>query len=173
MKNILVAIVAIIVLGGLYYFVMGDKNVEPIDTSTSDAIGENADMPIDTISGMRAEENAVVVTEQRPSNTVKVAQVYLAASGYVVIHEDNNGVAGAIIGSSALLKAGENNSITVSLTRATEDGETLWSMLHTETNGNTSFEATADIPVESRLGGPIMGWFLIDADAEENIQVTL
>lgn len=176
MKNIIIVLGAVVVLGGIY-FITSNKPVEPINNEvvdTTNTLGEeNADMPTNTLGGMRVEENAVVVMEQRPARTVKVAQVFLAAPGYAVIHEDNDGEAGVIIGASALLKAGENNNVTVTLMRPTEDGEKLWSMLHTETDGNTTFDATVDVPVESNRGGPIFGWFDINANAEENTGITL
>lgn len=161
MKQIILILVVVVVFSSIYYLIAVKKNAEP------------ADLAEDTVSGMRAEETALIVTEQRPGNSITVAQVYLAEPGYVVIHEDNNGEAGAIIGSSALLQAGENNKIIVTLNRETRDGEKLWSMLHSEENNNSSFEASVDTPVQSRIGGPIMGWFEISATAEENIGVTL
>jgi hypothetical protein len=176
MKNILIVLAVVVVLVGVS-FIATNKPAETINNevvnSTNTLEGESADLPTDTVNGMRVEENAVVATEQRPGRTVKVAQVYLAEPGYVVIHEDNNGEAGVILGSSALLQAGENNNVVVTLTRATEDGEKLWSMLHVESNSNTTFDSSVDVPVESNRGGPISGWFEIKADAEENIEVTL
>jgi hypothetical protein len=176
MKNILIVLAAVVALVAVSFVVTNnspESSNNEVVNSTNTQEGESADLPIDTVNGMRVEKNAVVATEQRPGPTVKVAQVYLAKPGYVVIHEDNDGEAGAILGSSALLKAGENNNVLVTLTRSTEDGEKLWSMLHVESNSNTTFESSVDIPVESNRGGPVSGWFEIKADAEENIEVTL
>ena len=176
MKDIIIVLVAVVVLGGIY-FVATNKPVEPINNkvvnSTVTVEEENADLSTNTVNGMRVEENAVVATEQRPARTVKVAQVYLAAPGYVVIHEDTDEEVGAILGSSDLLKAGENNNVVVTLNRSTKDGEKLWSMLHSEANSNTTFDLSVDTPVESNLGGPVSGWFEINATAEENIEVIL
>lgn len=171
--NIIIVLAAFVVLGGIYFVATNEPIDNEVVDSTDTLEEENADMPTNTVNGMRVEENAVVTTEQRPGNTVKVAQVYLAAPGYVAIHEDDNGEAGAMLGTSALLQAGENNNVSVTLARATEDGEKLWSMLHFETNNNTSFQESADAPVQSILGGPISGWFEINADAEENIEVSI
>lgn len=177
MKNIFLY-VGIVVFIGLVYFIFTmssepDQVQEDVIEYTDEIGGENADMPTDTVSGMRAEGNAVITTAQRPANTVKVAQVFLAQSGYVVIHEDVEGNAGSIIGTSVLLNAGESNNVVVPLTRATKDGEQLWSMLHFERNNNTSFNASVDFAVESTIGGPLSGWFEISSTAEENIEVTL
>jgi hypothetical protein len=121
---------------------------------------------------MRAEENMVVVTEQRPGNIVTASTVFLAAPGFVVVHEDIDGAPGAIIGSSAFLAAGESNNIKVMLSRVTQDGDKLHAMLHADTDANGSF-SSADMPVQSRLGGPLEGWFEISSSASENIPVTI
>lgn len=168
MKTILIALLIIAVLGGGYYAYTSREEGE-----YSESAAETEDTGTNTVSGMRAEENAVIVAEQRPGSTVMVAQVYLAAPGYVVIHEDAQGSAGAILGSSALLKAGENRDIAVTLNRPSKDGEKLWAMLHAEKDGNTSFSAVSDTPVESRLGGPISGWFDISATASTDVEITL
>lgn len=176
MKNILFILIAMVVLGGLYFIGTANKDAEPVEnTANPTNMGgiERADLSPDSASPMLAEENAVVVTEQRPGNTVKVAKVHLAAAGYVVIYEDTDGETGAILGSSAFLPAGENSKVVITLNRPTKDGETLWSVLHFEKNDNTTFEESVDTPVESILGGPISGWFLISADADENIEVTI
>lgn len=129
-------------------------------------------IPSDT-SAMRAEENMIVVMEQRPGNTVTASQVYLAAPGFIAIHEDANGTAGAIIGSSALLQAGESSQIEIQLSRSVRDGEKLHAMLHNDTNANGIFNANTDLPVASRLGGSIQGWFEISSQAPENVPITI
>ena len=65
------------------------------------------------------------------------------------------------------------NNVMVTLNRATIDGEKLWSMLHEETEGNTTFNIAVDTPLESSLGGPISGWFEINANADENVEVMI
>lgn len=120
-------------------------------------------------SAMRAEENMVVVMEQRPGNTIIASQVYLAAPGFVVIHEDENGAPGAIIGSSVLLQAGESSKISITLSRPTQDGEKLHAMLHSDTDANGTFSASTDAPVQSILGGPLGGWFEISSEASEEL----
>jgi hypothetical protein len=110
--------------------------------------------------------------EQKPGRSVTGSIVYLAAPGYLVIHEDNNGEPGAILGSSALLPAGESTGIQVALSRESKDGETLHAMLHFEKGGNATF-ATEDTPVPSRLGGPISGWFEISSEAATDTPIVI
>ena len=154
MMKYLVALLVISALGaGIYIYTAGSP--------ASEAVMEE---DTNTVSGMLAEENAVVVMEQKPGNTVLGSMVYLAAPGFLVIHEDTNGQPGAILGASTLLQAGESSNITVSLSRATQDGERLHAMLHADTDGNGTFSAS-DVPVQSRLGGPLEGWFEITSSA--------
>lgn len=177
MKKIILIVAGMVVIVGLYIILASPKEAEPIVNEpyvveNGENI-ENADLPRDTSNGMRVEQNAVVATEQRPNKSVTIAQVYLSAPGYVVIREDNDGVAGDIIGTSAVLKVGQNDKVTVTLSRSTNDGDKLWAMLHSEMNSNTTFDAASDTAVESSFGGPISGWFEIRADADENFEVTL
>ncbi len=158
----LVALVAVVAIGA--YMWVGQNPAEPVAT-------ESTETPV-TATGMRAEENMVVVMEQKPGNSVHVSTVYLAEPGYVVIHADNDGAPGAVIGSSSLLKAGENTGITVTITQTTKDGDKLHAMLHSDTDSNGTFSG-ADQPVPSRLGGPISGWFEISSSAEENMPVSI
>ena len=125
--------------------------------------------------GMLAEPNAVMVMDQRPGSEVVASQVYLnpeGLGGYVVIHESVNGEPGAVLGTSAYLPAGESTGVTVTLTRATKDGETLVAVLHND-DGDKTYNAQLDGEVTSTIadGEAIMGQFMIDVDAPTDIQV--
>lgn len=154
MNKFLLALILLVGVGGVYYFVtmnapeMGNESVtnEPSNTSA-----------------MRAEENMVVVMGQRPGTTV-TGRVHLAAPGYLVIHENVGGEPGAILGASQLLQAGDTGGVSVVLSRAMREGETLHAMLHSEKGGNSTFSASEDMPVQSVLGGPISGWFEVSSD---------
>jgi len=166
MKGLIIVLLVIAVAGGAYY-----AYTNKAEAPEEGAVTETTNT--DTVSDMRVEENAVVTPEQRPGTAVTVAQVYLAAPGYVVIHEDNNGEAGAILGASALLQAGENNNVSVTLSRTSKDGEKLWAMLHSEKDGDTTFNAQTDTPVESRSGEPLSGWFEINAEASGSVDISI
>jgi len=157
-------VIAVLVLGalgfGVYAFTANDQ-------TPSMAEEENTS----TVSGMRAEENVVVVMEQQPGNTI-VGSVVLEVPGFLVIHEDNNGP-GAILGASTLLQAGESTNVQVALSRASRDGETLHAMLHIDADANGAFDAAVDTPVQSRLGGPLGGWFEISSEASLNVPVSI
>jgi hypothetical protein len=134
--------------------------------------GEAADTSDSTVSGMRVEDNAVAAFDQKSGETVTVSQVYLAQPGYVVVHEDAAGSPGAIVGTSALLPAGQSDSVVVQLSRESVEGERLYAMVHLEANNDGTFSA-ADAPAPSTLGGPIMGTFMISSEAQSPVDVTL
>ena len=171
MQNLLVLGLAAVVLTGIYY-VLGnnmpqgggiENSLTPVGTH------ESSYAPKGT-QEMKIEKNAVVTTQQRPGDTVKVAQTFLAAPGYVAIHEDDNGAPGAILGVSAYLESGETTNIAVPLSRTSVDGEKLWSMLHVEKTGDTTFDEVRDTPVKSVTGGPLVGQFGITADDKGETQ---
>lgn len=164
-KLVISLLVLLLLAGGVYYLLRGDvSDVSDIDRSDQVEEGTNT-------SAMLAEENAVIVSEQRPGARVHGLAV-LAAPGYLVIHEDKDGAPGAILGASALLPAGET-STEVTLSRAARDGETLHAMLHFEKGSNTTFSAAEDTPVPSSAGGPISGWFIISKDAPLDLPISI
>ena len=163
-KLILILVGIVVILGALYYFTT-NKSVE--STETGDQMNEVVDPIPDTSSGMRAEDNVVLVNEQKPGTKIMGAMISLVAPGFLVIHEDKDGTAGAILGASALLQAGDNTNVPVTLSRATKDGEKLHAMLHTDVDADGTFDAAVDTPVMSTMGGPLSGWFEIDANAVE------
>ena len=70
----------------------------------------------DTVnSGMRVEENAIYVEDQKPNTKVLVNTVTLSKPGFVVIHKNNNGNPGEVIGSSQYLPAGNSNNIVIKI----------------------------------------------------------
>ncbi len=153
----IVIVIIIIIIGVLFY------------TSNNDDANENPD----TTSGLRAEDNMVLVTDQKPGTSVTVSQVLLVSPGFVVIHEDTNGTSGAVLGASSSLAAGESSQVVVNLSRTTVDGEKLHAMLHTDIDANGTFNPNIDTPVQSKLGGPLEGWFMISSEASESPAVTI
>lgn len=161
----LAALVAVIILGGgVYYFTQNGTDTEMAGMNDMDMGSQDT-----SSSAMRAEENMVAVMDQKPGNTVTASQIYLAKPGYLVIHDTE----GAVLGASSLLPAGESNNVRVTINTTTKDGEMYHAMLHSELNGNTRFDEAADTPVQSRLGGDIMGMFMISAEASENPPVSI
>lgn len=150
MNRTITTILIFLVLGfGAYYLLRDDAN-------NGLELGENG-----TTTGARAEENSVIVVDQRPGREITVSQVYLATPGYVAIHD----ATGTILGSSKLLQAGENNNVKVPINRTLRENEELRAELHAESNNNTTFEASADTSIQSSLdSGPIRGIFNVSSD---------
>ena len=113
-------------------------------------------------------KNAIYVAEQLPLKTVSVALVHLASPGFVVIHEDNAGAPGKILGQSDALGAGEiKNLPPIALSRSTKDGETLYVMLHFD-DGDRVFDAVKDKPaLDAVADEPVMMITVVSKDALE------
>ena len=163
MHRTLAAVIVILLLAGVFFWYFYQANPETEQTSNDGA---------SSASGMRIEENMVVITEQRPGNVVVASQIHIASPGFVVIHEDKNGLPGAILGSSPILQAGDSQQVTIKLSRAVRDGERLHAMLHNDTDASGTFGAPPDAPVRSRLGSPIEGWFEVSSQAPENVFIS-
>lgn len=90
------------------------------------------DMAGDMTSDMTtANTNSISAADQSLDDPLKVtvAQVSADVAGFVVIHEDNNGAPGAVIGVEPV-EAGPSSDVSISLDRVAVDGETLYAMLH-------------------------------------------
>lgn len=122
----------------------------------------------DNLSGLLVEKNAIYVAEQDPSKAVSVALVRLEKPGFVVIHEDDGGAPGAILGASELLPAGETESpAPILLSRLTNDGEIIYAMLHVD-NGDGKFDTANDKPaLDSVDGAPMIMIVPVSKDATE------
>ncbi len=156
---IFLVVLIIIVTVGIFLFKQKAKEETPVDS------------PTNTSAGMRVEDNAVYVQEQKPGTTLTVNTVFLRQPGFVVIHKDNKRTPGVVLGVSSYLPAGEHTNISIKLTSSTQDGQTVYAMLH-EDNGDKKF-SEADAPVQSKIGGPIMMIVTVDKDASDQSAITL
>lgn len=125
-------------------------------------------------SGFVIGKNAIYVAEQAPSRTLTVTTVRFEKPGFVVVHEDASGVPGRILGASGVLPAGETNNLTpIPLSRMTQDGETLYAMLHLD-DGDSMFDATKDNPfLDPAHADPVMMIITVSAEAVEPGAVSL
>jgi hypothetical protein len=101
----------------------------------------------DTDDGTSTALNAVTAEDQAlegaASNEVTIASVTLEEDGFVVIHEDDAGSPGAIIGHKRVVAGEDTADVMVTLDRNAANGETLYAMLHGDTNANETFDYTA------------------------------
>jgi len=100
--------------------------------------------------------NAIVVKDQKPGDEAMIDDVSIEAKGYVVVHEDDNGKAGKIVGMSGLLNAGETRSVPVKM--KIHAGLSHWAMLHID-NGDGVFDAKQDLPLKDENGEFVMKSF--------------
>lgn len=121
---------------------------------------------------LRAGEHAIFVAEQKPGESITVHTLYLGGDGYVVIHEDSNGTPGPILGASPLLHEGVGNNLAITLSRATQDGEALYAMLHKD-NGDGQFNPQQDDPFVDSQGNIVMMRFEIDSNAPDNPEIAI
>ena len=173
--KIFVYVVALIVIvsGGALYFSKSSSSDSSGDTAganmTADQMAAMHNPSESTSnSAMLAEDNAVIVTDQRPGRTV-TGTVHLAVPGFLVIHSES----GAILGSSALLHVGDNTNVNVTISRSAKDGEKLIAMLHSDTDNNGSFDASKDTPIQSKRGGAIQGSFQVSLSASRNMPISI
>lgn len=140
-----IVIIILIVLG--YYLFKGNNSMTPSTTDMSTTTDMTADSK---------EVNRIVVTDQYPGNIVYISSVQLANAGWVVIHKDNKGTPGAIIGSAYFDKGINPGKITLS--EKTVDGGVYYAMLHTD-DGDKKLDAAKDLPMKDSNGNVIMKVF--------------
>lgn len=100
---------------------------------------------------------ALVVNSQKPGTSVTVDSVTMKAKGFLVVHQDDNGSPGKIIGVSGLLPEGENKNIVINFAQATRDGQTLFVMAHVDGDQNGAFQFPGpDIPANDEAGQMIV-----------------
>jgi hypothetical protein len=139
-----IVIIALIVIGVM---VFGGKSAE------TPTLGEN---PTATSTDQNGAANRIVMTDQYPGNIVYLSSVQVATSSWVVIHADNSGVPGKVIG-SAHFDAGINPG-KVTLSESMIDGKTYYAVIYTD-NGSGKFDATKDVPLKDSNGQVIMKIF--------------
>lgn len=108
--------------------------------------------------------NAVLLNDQPPGTSVALGMVTLAMNGWVVIHEEENGKPGRILGARRF-DAGMNRSGNVELLRPTEEGKVYFAMLHAD-DGDRQFDHTKDLPLQDPKGNAILMRFVTAAEAQ-------
>ena len=165
MNKTVTIIIALLLVGlGVFFFYQPSTEEEATPESTL----------------LRVGENAIFVADQMPAETVMISFVDLAEVGWVVIHENNEGKPGIIMGNSDFLSSDETRDFSINLIRASVDSEQLFAMLHKD-NGDGIFNAAEDTPVIDVDDTPVIEEegkvmfmkFFISVDAEEPSAVNL
>lgn len=100
------------------------------------------------------QNEAVSLGQHTPARTAVVDSVTLTKSGFVTIHEAQDGDPGQILGTSLLLEAGTHENIVIELSRKTVAGETLFAQIYID-NGDGAFDANSDQLVKDKDGNVI------------------
>lgn len=149
-----IVIIALIVIG---ISVFGGKSTQA-PTDESDTSGTTSS----------TEVNRIVMSDQFPGNVVYVSSVQLAKGGWVVIHKDNAGKPGDVIG-SAYYPAGINPGGKITLTASTVEGGVYYAMLHSD-DGDKKFDIAKDLPLKDSKGNIIMKLFRASASVSAGIK---
>ncbi len=90
------------------------------------------------VKGFTVYRQSVSVSAQdlQDPSTVEVDRVRSAQKGWIVIHEEEGGSFGPVIGHAAVSE-GTNAQVSVNLDRDATDSETLYAMLHSEAGGGS------------------------------------
>jgi len=115
-------------------------------------------------AGMRIAGNAIFIAEQKPGANIFVSLVANDAPAFVAIRESNQDD-GKVLGTSDLLKGGENAEFNITLSRTSKDGEKLYASVHAD-DGDGEFDE-GDARLNDGLGNPMWTVISITSDAQE------
>lgn len=110
-----------------------------------------------------AGRNAVSVEDQKPGNNVIVESLTFAVTGWAVIHDDNNGKPGHILGAHRF-NVGTYTGQNVELLKGTEEGKVYYAMLHAD-DGDRQFDYRVDLPLKDETGNMVMMRFVATSKA--------
>lgn len=116
---------------------LSDESNEAPDTTTSVINDEASEIPEATTS--------ITVADQAAGAQVTVARVTLPVDGWIVVHEEINGVIGNALG-AARRDAGSATNITIPLLRDTNTGMRYWIVLYSD-DGDRQFGLDTDFPI--------------------------
>ena len=128
-----------------------------------------------TIDGGGDAFGAVTVADQTadPANTVVVATVTSVGPGFIVIHADDGGAPGEVLGNTAV-NDGSNSDVSVTLSRDAVDGEVLYAMLHIDAGVQGTYEFPGpDVPATDADGDVITPSFTVTIDGDPFGSVTV
>lgn len=159
-KGLIIGIIVVVIVGVFVWRYFSSK------TGPNEQINGNQN---EQVAGI---EDSIFVANQRPGRFINVGRAALSKRGYVVIHQEEEGAPGAIIGFGNLLSAGESRNISVTLNRNSVSGEGLYAMIHWD-NNNGTFNPAEDAAATDKNGNAVMIKFMISESANEPIEYKL
>lgn len=155
--KVIVAFIVGIIIGFLGAWIPMKGTVEPVGDGDTDTEITASDV---VLSG----ENAILVRDQKAGIVVNVELVTLENTGWVVIHEDNNGALGNALGAQLFL-AGVNSG-TVDLLRGMEAGKTYHAAIRQD-DGDNAFDLVKDFLLSDGKGNPVQVSFIATGEVAE------
>ncbi len=154
-----VVVLLLVIVGLAWLIVLGNQS-----TGNLAAVGTALNNPD---NGANLPPPAVLVEDQFPGEVVYVSSAVLPRGGFVVIHKNDNGQPGYIIGAEYFSSATTTTAGVVSLSEATQEGETYWAVLHGDVAGDRNFSAAIDLPLRAGADQLIMVKFNVTKDLPE------
>lgn len=151
-----IVVIIILVVVGIMVF-NGKQTATDIEDQSSDVVMDDNNNDI----------NRIVMSDQYPGNVVYISSVQLAKPGWVVIHTDNKGKPGKVIG-SAYFDTGINPG-KITLTQTVTEGGIYYAMLHTD-DGDKKFDEAKDAPLKDISGNIIMKLFRVSSSVNVDIK---
>lgn len=112
---------------------------------------ENANTLVDRD---RTDASAISVESQPAGETVIVKRLLLGSRSWIVVHEDERGRPGGILG-AARFTSGTHTEVSVELLRSTEPGGVYYAMIHSD-DGDELFDPKLDTHLPDETGSPLM-----------------
>jgi hypothetical protein len=126
---------------------------EPTETGGT----PSATAPEDAGPRVTADDQPVV------DGTVSVAVAAVPGPAFVVLHRDEGGAPGPVVG-HAEVDAGDHEAVRVTLDEDVSDGATLWAMLHTDAGERGVYEFPGpDVPLRDVEDAVVMVPFVVTA----------
>jgi hypothetical protein len=117
--------------------------------------------------------SSIVVPEQAGGTNVFIESVTLPSGGYVVIHREDDGKSGVIIGVSEFLPAGTTTNFLMDTDEEVIEGDSLFAMLHVDDGDGAFVFPGADVPLTDSEGNIVLTNFLIVGEGALENEVKL
>ena len=159
-----VAIIALLVGFGIGGWVWPGRGVTTVkdgseaedvgsDEEMRDVLGKSGEFMPGTIGMDTAGPLALAADDQSAGVTASISSVRLDDLSWIVIHEDDAGKPGRILGAKRL-DAGTHAGVVVELLRGTEAGKTYYAMIHAD-DGDKAFDHKKDLVRVNEGGIPV------------------
>ena len=110
--------------------------------------------------------NSISVEDQEPGSSVTIQSLTLGMNGWVVIHDDREGMPGHILGARRF-NAGTYTGQNAELLKQTEEGKVYYAVLHAD-DGDRKFDYRVDLPIKDDIGNMVLMRFVATAQPAQS-----